>query len=177
MPRKGFTPNVGSNLGPYADKLCRKPSTTTQDKARRTNQIIFSRLPWAQEVSSSNLDAPTKISSAISNAWPIHAHPNFPDRKRVNRRLCRASCSLSEAWTTLNFAAEERRGTRLPRRPHCRPAWNVQLSTNNRSKGPIAPGTLADFVAADDPHTVDEEKIKDIEIIQTATGGSIVYEK
>jgi predicted amidohydrolase YtcJ len=39
-------------------------------------------------------------------------------------------------------------------------------------------GKLADFVAvADDPHTVNQEKIKDIEIVRTVTGGSTVYEE
>jgi hypothetical protein len=31
----------------------------TQNKARRTNKIDFLQLPWAQEVWSSNLHAPT----------------------------------------------------------------------------------------------------------------------
>ena len=50
---------VGSNLGPNADKLGPKPCTMTQNKARRTNKIDFLQLPWAQEVWSSNLHAPT----------------------------------------------------------------------------------------------------------------------
>ena len=45
-------------------------------------------------------------------------------------------------------------------------------------KGSITPGKLADFVVlADDPHSVDKEKIKDIEIVFSATGGSTVYQK
>jgi predicted amidohydrolase YtcJ len=45
-------------------------------------------------------------------------------------------------------------------------------------KGSITPGKLADFVVlADDPHTVDKAKIKDVEIVQTVTGGSVVYQK
>ncbi len=45
-------------------------------------------------------------------------------------------------------------------------------------KGSITPGKLADFVVlADDPHTVDQGKIKDIEIVRTVTGGSTVYQK
>ena len=44
-------------------------------------------------------------------------------------------------------------------------------------KGSITPGKLADFVIlADDPHTVDQDKIKDIAIVRTVTGGKTVYE-
>lgn len=43
-------------------------------------------------------------------------------------------------------------------------------------KGSITPGKLADFVIlADDLHTVDKDKIKDIEIVRTVVGGSTVY--
>jgi hypothetical protein len=54
---------LGSNLGPNAAKHGRKPCTMTQNKARRTNKIDFLQLPWAQEVWSSNLHAPTIIPS------------------------------------------------------------------------------------------------------------------
>jgi predicted amidohydrolase YtcJ len=44
-------------------------------------------------------------------------------------------------------------------------------------KGSITVGKLADFVVlADDFHTVDREKIKDIHIVRTVVGGSTVYE-
>jgi predicted amidohydrolase YtcJ len=44
-------------------------------------------------------------------------------------------------------------------------------------KGSITPGKLADFVVlADDPHTVDPDKIKDIDIVRTVTGGNVVYQ-
>src|SRR6478609_4495319 len=44
-------------------------------------------------------------------------------------------------------------------------------------KGSITPGKLADFVVlADDPHTIDPEKIKDIKIVRTAVGGNSAYE-
>ena len=44
-------------------------------------------------------------------------------------------------------------------------------------KGSITAGKLADYVVlADDPHTVDVEKIKDIQIVRTVVGGTISYE-
>src|ERR1035437_4565009 len=44
-------------------------------------------------------------------------------------------------------------------------------------KGSITPGKLADFVVmSDDMHTVDQEKIKDIEIVRTTVGGETVYQ-
>ena len=46
-------------MGPNAAKLGPKPRTMTQNKARRANKIDFLQLPWAQEVWSSNLHAPT----------------------------------------------------------------------------------------------------------------------
>jgi predicted amidohydrolase YtcJ len=44
-------------------------------------------------------------------------------------------------------------------------------------KGSIAPGKFADFVVlANDPHTADPNKIKDIAIVRTVTGGNTVYQ-
>jgi predicted amidohydrolase YtcJ len=44
-------------------------------------------------------------------------------------------------------------------------------------KGSIAPGKLADFVVlADDPHTIDQAKIKDIQIVRTVVGGVAAYQ-
>jgi predicted amidohydrolase YtcJ len=44
-------------------------------------------------------------------------------------------------------------------------------------KGSITPGKLADFVVlADDPHTVDQGKIKDIKIVRTVVGGQVAYQ-
>jgi len=58
---QGFRPKVRSNLGPTTAELGPKPCTMTQNKARRTNKIDFLQLPWAQEVSGSNPDAPTNL--------------------------------------------------------------------------------------------------------------------
>jgi predicted amidohydrolase YtcJ len=53
-------------------------------------------------------------------------------------------------------------------------AW---ASGEEAIKGSIAAGKLADYVVlADDPHTVDPEKIKDIQIVRTVVGGTISYQ-
>jgi hypothetical protein len=44
-------------------------------------------------------------------------------------------------------------------------------------KGSIAKGKLADFVVlADDPHTVDPARIKDIQVVRTVTGGRTMHQ-
>ena len=44
-------------------------------------------------------------------------------------------------------------------------------------KGSITAGKLADYVVlAEDLHTIDPEKIKDIQIVRTVTGGKTVYQ-
>jgi predicted amidohydrolase YtcJ len=49
-------------------------------------------------------------------------------------------------------------------------------SHEESTKGSIAVGKAADYVVlAEDPHTVAPDKIKDIKVVQTATGGRTVY--
>ena len=53
----------------------------------------------------------------------------------------------------------------------------AHASREESIKGSITVGKLADFVVlADDPHTVAPDKIKDIKIVRTVTGGRTVYE-
>jgi hypothetical protein len=54
---------------------------------------------------------------------------------------------------------------------------NGAYATREESiKGSITPGKLADFVMlAEDPHTVDPSKIKDIKIMQTVVGGQTQF--
>jgi predicted amidohydrolase YtcJ len=50
-------------------------------------------------------------------------------------------------------------------------------SKEEKIKGSITPGKLADFVVlADDPHTVSPDKIKDIQIVRTVVGGATVHQ-
>lgn len=49
-------------------------------------------------------------------------------------------------------------------------------SYDEKDKGSLTAGKLADFVMlADDPHTVDPGKIKDIRVVRTVVGGQTVY--
>jgi predicted amidohydrolase YtcJ len=53
-------------------------------------------------------------------------------------------------------------------------AW---ASGEEAIKGSITGGKLADYVVlADDPHTIDPEKIKDIQIVRTVVGGTVSYQ-
>jgi len=50
-------------------------------------------------------------------------------------------------------------------------------SHEERIKGSITPGKLADYVVlAEDLHMVDPEKIKDIKVVRTVVGGRVVYQ-
>ena len=55
--------------------------------------------------------------------------------------------------------------------------WNGAYNSHEENaKGSIAAGKLADFlVLADDPHTIDPSRIKDVEIVRTLVGGRAVY--
>jgi len=53
-------------------------------------------------------------------------------------------------------------------------AW---ANKEEKIKGSITAGKLADFVMlAEDPHTIDPEKIKDIKIVRTVVGGATMYQ-
>jgi predicted amidohydrolase YtcJ len=50
-------------------------------------------------------------------------------------------------------------------------------SKEEKTKGSIASGKLADFVVlAEDPHAIDPDMIKDIAIVRTVVGGGVVYQ-
>ncbi len=50
-------------------------------------------------------------------------------------------------------------------------------SREENIKGSITEGKLADFVVlSDDPHTIGNEKIKDIKVVRTYVDGKKVYE-
>jgi predicted amidohydrolase YtcJ len=55
---------------------------------------------------------------------------------------------------------------------------NCAISTyEEKIKGSITPGKLADFVVlSDDLHRIDAEKIKDVKVVQTVVGGMVRYQ-
>ncbi len=55
--------------------------------------------------------------------------------------------------------------------------WNGAYNSHEEGiKGSIAPGKLADFVMlSDDPHAVQQSKIKDIQIVRTVVGGRTTH--
>ncbi len=55
--------------------------------------------------------------------------------------------------------------------------WNGAYNSHEEHvKGSIVLGKLADFVVlSDDPHTIAQDKIKDIQIVRTVTDGRTTY--
>jgi len=50
-------------------------------------------------------------------------------------------------------------------------------SCEEKDKGSITTGKLADFVVlAEDLHSIDPSKIKDVKIVRTVVGGRVVYQ-
>jgi hypothetical protein len=76
-----------SNSGPNADELGPESCTTTENKARRANEIDFLQLPWAQEVWSSNLDAPANPFSAPAPQSRLHRAPDRSPRTFTHNRV------------------------------------------------------------------------------------------
>jgi predicted amidohydrolase YtcJ len=56
--------------------------------------------------------------------------------------------------------------------------YNGAYNSHEESiKGSITPGKFADFVVmAEDMHSIDQSKIKDIVIVKTVVGGTTMYE-
>ena len=56
--------------------------------------------------------------------------------------------------------------------------WNGAYNSHEESvKGSIAPGKLADFVVlSDDPHSISQDRLKDITIVRTVVGGRTSYD-
>ncbi|MGZ3376527.1 MAG: amidohydrolase [Phenylobacterium sp.] len=53
----------------------------------------------------------------------------------------------------------------------------AHASHEEEIKGSITPGKLADYVVlSQDPHAADPDKIKDIKILRTVTGGTVMYQ-
>jgi hypothetical protein len=50
-------------------------------------------------------------------------------------------------------------------------------SREEKDKGSVAAGKLADFVVlAEDLHSIEPSKIKDVKIVQTVVGGQVMYQ-
>jgi len=59
----------------------------------------------------------------------------------------------------------------------CSTLYGAYNSREERDKGSITAGKLADYVVlADDPHTIEVSRIKDIKILRTVVGGRTVYQ-
>jgi hypothetical protein len=72
-----FSPpqKLGSNLGPIAAKLGERPGTTTQNKAKRTNQIDFPSRLCKQGVAGSIPVTSTKLNSHPFNDLRSYFQP------------------------------------------------------------------------------------------------------
>ena len=81
-----------------------------------------------------------------------------------------------KGWDGKTWGANQR-VTRRARPSPSTPTTAPGPRTRKRIKGSITAGKLADYVVlADDPHTVDVEKIKDIQIVRTVVGGTTMHQ-
>ncbi len=70
---------LGSNLGPFTPKYHAKTRYITQKKARRASKIVFLMLPVTQEVASSSLVGPAKLTGIVGPCSRSQALPSWFD--------------------------------------------------------------------------------------------------
>ena len=78
-------------------------------------------------------------------------------------------------WDNTTWGANQR--ISVDEAPEVNTLNGAYASHEESVKGSISVGKLADFVVlADDPHTVDPSKIKDVHVVRTVVGGTTVYQ-
>ena len=120
----------------------------TQNKARRTNKIDFLQLPWAQEVWSSNLHAPTtyffgfRFTLDAANSVGAKLSPTWarPESKSESLDIFHRAKPFFANLVQMTLARDLRRGTaenrfhRSGRSPHIVEHCRVTLSGNRKSQ-------------------------------------------
>ena len=111
----------------------------------------------------SYLDAGVRV-AAGSDFWPGPFAPLLGIQAMVTRT----------GWNGETWGANQRIGVADALRVY---SWNGAYNSHEEDrKGSIAAGKLADFVMlADDPHSVDPGRIKDIRIVRTVAGGKTTF--
>ena len=78
-------------------------------------------------------------------------------------------------WDNTTWGANQR--ISVDEAPEVNTLNGAYASHEESVKGSISVGKLADFVVlADDPHIVDQSKIKDIHVVRTVVGSTTVYQ-
>lgn len=84
-------------------------------------------------------------------------------------------CVTRTGWDGRTWGAKQR--ITVAEALKCHTLYGAYNTMEEDIKGSITPGKLADFVVlADDPHTIDPMKIKDIQIVQTVVGGATMHQ-